>query len=212
MLKVGRDMVVRTASLSVFLLLCARAATRIDSDAGAAHQVVRQVWIFTALFLDAYAAAAQSLIGYFFGAGRLALARRVAAVSTLWCVGTGCALALAMILGESLVARLLVPMDARDLFAGAWLMSALFQPINGLSFITDGIHWGTGDFAYLRDAMLVVTVIALGSLFWMETTSGASLTGIWMLTGVWISLRALAGALRVWPGIGRAPLTHSDRA
>ena len=82
-----------SASLSLFLLLCARAATRIDPETGAAHQVIRQVWIFTALFLDAYAAAAQSLVGYFFGAGRLALARRVAAIAALWSVGTGFALA-----------------------------------------------------------------------------------------------------------------------
>lgn len=206
MLSVGRDMIVRTASLSLFLLLCARAATRIDPETGAAHQAIRQMWIFTALFLDAYAASAQSLIGYFFGAGRLALARRVASISALWSVGTGLALAVAMILGQGLVARALVPQEAWELFAGAWLVSAVFQPINGLGFITDGIHWGTGDFAYLRDAMLCVTVIALGGLFWMEASSGGSLVGIWMLTGVWISLRALVGALRVWPGIGRAPL------
>jgi len=206
MLRVGRDMVVRTASLSLFLLLCARAATRIDPETGAAHQAIRQMWLFTALFLDAYAAAAQSLVGYFFGAGRLALARRVAAISTLWSVGTGFVLAGAMILGEGLVARALVPQEAWELFAGAWLMSALFQPLNGLGFITDGIHWGAGDFAYLRDAMLCVTVIMLGGLFWMDASSGTSLVNIWMLTGVWISLRALLGVVRVWPGIGRAPL------
>ena len=33
-----------------------------------------------------------------------------------------------------------------------------------------------------------------------------SLTAVWAITGGWIVIRAGLGALRVWPGIGRAPL------
>ena len=209
MLAVGRDMVIRTGSLTLFLLLATRTATELGPEAGAAHQAVRQVWTFTALLLDAYAATAQSLVGYFLGANRLRLARRVAWLSTLWSVGTGVFLALGMLLATSATALLLVPREAWGLFTSAWVASALFQPLNGLSFITDGIHWGTGDYPYLRKAMLVATVVGLAGLVTVDSTSDSALTQIWLVTGVWIAARSLLGGLRIWPGIGQAPLRAS---
>ena len=55
----------------------------------AAHQVIRQVWFFTALVTEALATTAQSLVGYFFGSSRLQYARRVAMSTTLWSLATG---------------------------------------------------------------------------------------------------------------------------
>ncbi|MCZ7668111.1 MAG: hypothetical protein M5U34_13410 [Chloroflexi bacterium] len=43
------------------------------------------------------------------------------------------------------------------MFYAAWLMSAFIQPVNALAFVTDGVHWGTGDFAYLRNGMFVAS-------------------------------------------------------
>ncbi len=40
------------------------------------------------------------------------------------------------------------------------LAALLFQPINAFAFATDGIHWGTGDFRYLRNAMLGASAAA----------------------------------------------------
>ncbi|MCP4689194.1 MAG: hypothetical protein GY859_14160 [Desulfobacterales bacterium] len=69
------DLFVRTG-ITRFLLLGARAGARIGPEAGAAHQAIRQARVFTALFLDASAIIAQSLMGYFFGSGQIADARR----------------------------------------------------------------------------------------------------------------------------------------
>ena len=50
---------------------------------------MRQMWILLAFLLDAYASVAQSLIGYFLGAGRIAAARRAAGFSLAWGLATG---------------------------------------------------------------------------------------------------------------------------
>ncbi len=60
--RMGVDLFIRTGTPTLFLLLATRTATRIGPEAGAANQAIRQVWVFTALFLDASAIAAQSLI------------------------------------------------------------------------------------------------------------------------------------------------------
>ncbi len=204
LLRVGGDLFMRTGLLTIFLLLTTRAATRIGAESAAAHQAIRQFWIFTALFLDAFGITGQSLVAYFIGSGQIATARRVSGVVCGWSVGVGAALALAMWLGQDIVIRLLVPASAVAVFVPAWLISAASQPVNALSFATDGLHWGTGDFRFLRNVMMLSTGVGVALLFLFGSQS---LTAIWLVTFGWIILRATFGMLRIWPGIGtHAPL------
>ncbi len=208
LLRIGRDLFVRTASLNLFLLLTTRAATESGADAGAAHQAIRQVWAFTALFLDAFAIAGQSLVAYFLGAANLAESRRVAAVVCWWSLGAGVVLAAGMIAGEALVAAALLPVTSYAVFSRAWWVAALAQPINAFAFGTDGVHWGTGDFRYLRNAVLVATAVGALALTRVDVTTPTALTDIWWVTAVWITARAAFGLLRIWPGLGAAPLAR----
>ena len=202
LLVIGRDMVIRTACLTGFMLLATRAATRVGADAGAAHQVVRQVWFLSALALDAFAATGQSLVGFFLGAGQMPAARHVARVVTAWSLATGVLLTLAMLVTEDLAIAALVPAASVGMFHVAWLWAAWLQPVSALSFITDGIHWGTGDFRFLRNAMLLATGTGVVGL----ALFSATLEQIWAMTAVWLAVRAALGVLRIWPGIGEAPL------
>ena len=208
--RVGRDLFIRTGLLTVFLLLGTRTATLIGPEAGAAHQAIRQVWVFTNLFLDAFAITAQSLIGFFIGAGFVAEARKVAAIVCQWSVIAGCVLALTMWLGRHLAVAALVPPTAINLFLPAWLMAAVIQPVSALSFATDGIHWGTGDFRYLRNVVALATVSGGIALAFIDTQWSDALTAVWLITGGWVLLRALFGILRIWPGIGKSPLTNAE--
>jgi len=205
LLVVGWDLFLRTALLTVFLLLSTRVATRLGAAEGAAHQVVRQVWLFSAFLLDAYATAAQSLVGWFLGASKAALARRVASVACAWGIASGLLLTLAMLLLQDAVARAMVPVAAQSVFPGAWLLLALAQPLNAVSFVTDGIHWGTRDYAYLRNAMFLATLCGGAGLTLVDDGPRA-LEAVWAVTAGWIFVRAALGTVRVWPGIGRAPL------
>src|SRR5690606_8691754 len=109
-------------------------------------------------------------------------------------------LGLGMWLFRDGIAALLVPPAAQVLFFPAWLLAAVVQPINALAFVTDGIHWGTGDFRYLRNAMFVATGAGALGLWAIEAAGVASLLLVWAVTDGWIAIRAAAGMLRVWPG------------
>lgn len=214
LLVVGRDLFFRTGALMVFLTAATAAANYVGTEAGAAHQAVRQLWTFTAFLLDAYATAAQSLVGYFHGAGRRAMTRRVAAVTCLWSLGTGALLAAAMALATPAVTAAFVPETARAVFPIAWWIAVASQPINALSFATDGLHWGTGDYRFLRNGMGAATLLGGAGLLLFVTLGGAGLGGVWLATTLWIAVRAVLGVLRVWPGIGRSPYapTGANRA
>ena len=206
LLKIGRDMVFRTGSLVLFVLLCTRLATQLGSEAGAVHQAIRQVWVFTAFFLDATAVVAQSVIGFYFGSGEIAQARRVAKLVCGWSIFIGLCLMCFMLLAADWVVMLLVPSVGTALFWPAWVIASLFQPIAAIAFVTDGIHWGTGDFRYLRNVVILATLCSAAFLVLVEYLGCASLTLIWWITGGWIVIRATFGIVRIWPGISGSPL------
>ena len=206
LMTIGKDLFIRTGMLTLFLLLATRAATQLGSQAGAAHHAIRQMWTLTALFLDAYAITGQSMVGYFAGAGQLANARKVAGVVCWWSFATGGVLALAMWLGRDVIVALLVPGAAAAPFAVAWLVALLAQPINALAFATDGIHWGMGDFRFLRDVVVSATCSSAGLLYAIRKMGYLSLTWIWVVVGIWIAIRACAGVFRIWPGTAGSPI------
>lgn len=207
LMKVGSDLFIRTGMLLVFLALCTRVANRVGADEGAAYQAIRQFFIFTALFLDSFAITGQSLIGFFLGAVDVPQARRVARLVCIWSIGTGVVMCVGMLLGEQAVAWLLVPPSAYVVFGPAWITVALMQPVGALSFATDGIHWGTGDFRYLRNAMIVASLISGVAVYFIEVLQPAHvLVFIWLATALWTLIRAGFGLVRIWPGVGRAPL------
>jgi MATE family multidrug resistance protein len=206
LLLVGRDLFVRTGSLILFIALTTRAATLLGADEGAVHQVVRQFWILSALLLDAFGAAAQSLIGFFLGAGQLRQARRVATIACIWGAGSGIALTLVMLAASSGVAAGFLPPEVHALFGAAWVVFALAQPANALAFVTDGIHWGTSDYRFLRNAMIASTAAGLIALYGIDPSGPHALTVIWLITAGWIAIRTLFGMARIWPGFGASPL------
>ena len=111
-----------------------------------------------------------------------------------------------MWVGEDVMARMLVPESARYLFGSAWLLALLFQPLNALAFGTDGIHWGTGDFRFLRDATVVATLVGGSTLIILSQLDMLTLSWVWGVTGAWIMIRVLFGVGRIWPGSTKAPL------
>jgi len=204
--RAGGDLFVRTGMLTLFLIVGTREATRLGAEAGAVHQAIRQFWLFTALFLDAFAVAGQSLVGFFVGSSQTDQARRVAKTILQWSFGFGCILMLVMWLGESWINVLIVPPAAHYAFSGPWIIALVMQPVNALAFGTDGIHWGTADFRFLRNATTIATLIGVGILYVWGALYGQSIQSIWVITAIWIGIRTIFGVGRVWPGSEKAPL------
>ncbi|WP_250645487.1 MATE family efflux transporter [Salidesulfovibrio onnuriiensis] len=204
---IGGDLFIRTGLVLLFLSLCTRVANHAGAVEGAAYQAIRQFFIFAALFMDAFAITGQSLVGFFIGRQDVRNARRVAVYTCWWSVGTGVGLCAAMILGVEWVAWLLVPPEARAAFDGAWITLSLILPVMSLACATDGIHWGMGDFKYLRNAMLGAVLVAAPVVLLFDALGLENiLVWVWSGTGIWALVRSGFGVARIVPGIGRAPL------
>jgi MATE family multidrug resistance protein len=210
LLQVGGDLFIRTGIINLFLAYTTRVANGLGVDSGAAHQVIRQMWVFTALALDAFAATVQSLVGYFIGQDSLSDAKHVVRVALIWSTGTGIILGALMWAGRNLVIDWLVPAASATVFLASWGVSAISQPINSLAFLTDGVHWGTGDYRYLRNTMFISSAAAILATWYLEQSEAGSLVWVWVLIGIWIFLRSGFGIVRIWPAIGNSPFKSLD--
>ncbi len=204
---VGGNLFLRSGMITLFLLVATRVANQISPEAGAAHQVIRQVYVFTALALDAFAISSQSLVGYFVGGRDVTQARRAATLSVGWSVGTGALLTVLLLALTRPVIALMVPVEAVAIFVPAWIVSSVSLPLNAVAFATDGVHLGAGDFAFLRNATALASGIAIAAMLVIPTDAPYAFTWLWAMTALWTLVRSGFGWARIYTDLGRPPLS-----
>jgi MATE family multidrug resistance protein len=111
-----------------------------------------------------------------------------------------------MLASTNAVIGVIVPQAAASAFVPAWIIASLAQPLNALAFITDGIHWGTGDYRYLRNGMMAATCCGVICLFLIDIHNPGAFVQVWLVVGLWIVVRSIFGMVRIWPGVGASPL------
>ncbi len=187
-LVLGRDLVLRSAGFQVAFLSAAGVAARMGTAQIAAHQIGLQLWEFTALLLDSFAIAAQSLVGAALGAGDESAARRTAWQVTRYGLLAGCAFSLLFAAGwvvvpEAFTSSHAVQHQAHILWP--WLVGML--PAGGVVFALDGVLIGAGDVGFMRTITLVAAIGAFAPL------NIAALHWHWGIGGVWAGLTAFIG-------------------
>jgi putative MATE family efflux protein len=201
-LVLGRDLIIRSAAFQVAFLTAAGVASRMGTAQIAAHQIGLQLWNFTALLLDSFAIAAQSLVGAALGGHDAATARRVAAQIGRWGWWAGVGFGVLFAAGYVLVPQAFTD-DPSTLHQAhllwPWFVGML--PAAGLVFALDGVLIGAGDVAFLR------TLTAVGAIGAFAPIALAALHWHWGIGGVWAGLAAFV-AVRF---VGMLVRTRGDR-
>ncbi|HZS30275.1 MAG TPA: MATE family efflux transporter [Gaiellaceae bacterium] len=188
MVRVGRQIFVRTAALYASFLVAASVLARMGDAEIGAHQIAYQLFIFLSLVLDAVAIAGQVIVGRKLGSGDADGAHAAATRMIWWSVAIGAVFAAILApLSHALPAAF--TSDPRVLHQAAllWPFLAAMQPLGGAVFALDGILIGAGDTRYLMWSMLAASAvfIALASL---------ALALGWGVVGVWAALDVLIAA------------------
>jgi putative MATE family efflux protein len=194
-LVIGRDLLLRAAVLQVSFLVAAGVAARAGTASLGAHQIALQLFFFLALVLDAYAIAAQTLVGHALGRGHPAEARATASHVVRWGLGTGVLVAAVLLV----LRDVLLPLFTDDpAVVGqaevVWWFLAGMQPLAGVVFALDGVLMGAGDVGYLRTVTIGSAVVGFLPLSLLSGPLGWGLPGVWAGLCLFIALR-LAGVL-----------------
>jgi putative MATE family efflux protein len=194
-LVIGRDLLLRAAVLQFSFLAAAAVAARIGTASLAAHQIALQLWLFLALVLDAYAIAAQTLVGHALGAGRPDEARATARRVIAWGLGTGLLVGgLLLVLQPFLLPAFTADPAVHEQARLVWWFLAGMQPLAGVVFALDGVLMGAGDVGYLRTVTIGSAVVGFLPLSLLSVPLSWGLAGVWTGLTLFIVLR-LAGVL-----------------
>jgi putative MATE family efflux protein len=184
-LAVGRDLMLRSAAFQVAFLSAAAVASRMGTTRIAAHQIGLQLWEFTALLLDSFAIAAQSLVGAALGAADAARARVLAWQVARWGLYAGVGFAVVYAVGWQLIPEAFTSSGAvRHQAHVLWPWFVGMLPAAGVVFALDGVLIGAGDVVFLRTITIVAAVGAFAPL------NVAALHWRWGIGGVWAGLTA----------------------
>ena len=198
-LVLGRDLIIRSASLQVAFLSAAAVAARFGTAPLAAHQVMLQIWNFLTLVLDSLAIAAQTLIGAALGAKSVDTARAAGQKIISYSVVFSGGLAAVFALGAAFIPRIFTNDEAvlEAMRIPWWIMIAMIFA-GGVLFAIDGVLLGAGDAAFLRTITVGSVIVGFLPGILIAYFLDLGLAGIWCGLAAFIGLRTIAVVFRFY--------------
>ncbi|CAM4113984.1 MATE family efflux transporter [Zobellia nedashkovskayae] len=190
------NLFVRALALNTALILAVREATQLGPKFIGAHTIAINIWLFSAFFIDGYAAAGNIMGGRLLGEknykGLWQLAKKIMLYGLLVSL-------LLMVVGflfykpiGLIFSKETVVLNA---FYAIFFIIILGLPMNTIAFIFDGIFKGMGEMKYLRNTLLAATFLGFVPVLFIGKYMNLGLYGIWIAFTVWMVIRG--GALVV---------------
>ena len=185
----GGLLMIRTGFLLAAFTFAASTATRLGVVEIAAHQLVAQLFLLSAMLADALEVAAQAMIGDETGRGDVDSLRALSRRLLGWGVVVG--VLLLGLVGVGRYGLRFLASDDRvgDLAVQAAGVAALLEPVGALVFVADGIFVGLLAIGTMAISTATGAIAAIALMQWSPL--GESLTGIWWALGVFLALRGL---------------------
>ena len=189
--RIGSDLAIRTGALRGSLVFATSCAARMGANILSAHEIAFQLMLLGSDVIDGLAVAGQALVAKYLGSAQKEKA--IAMGKTLIRCGAVAGLLFGIaFLGaqDAIVTFFTNSTDVKLLLgAGVILLVALFQPLNGIVFVLDGLLIGARDTRFLMWAMLIGALGIFVPISWMSLNWGWGLTGIWAGVGALMSWR-----------------------
>ncbi|TKD65207.1 MATE family efflux transporter [Flavobacterium sp. ASW18X] len=193
------NLFVRAIALNAALILAVREATALGDQFIGAHTIAINLWLFSAFFIDGYAAAGNGMSGKLLGAkdykGLWILAKKVFAYGVVISVVL---VALGFLFYKPL-GRMFSnePIVLQTLY-GIFYLVILGLPMNSIAFIFDGLFKGLGEMKYLRNVLLAATFLGFIPVLYLGKFLGWGFYAIWIAFMVWMAIRGGALVIKFW--------------
>jgi putative MATE family efflux protein len=192
LLDLGRNgalLTARSGLLLISLTVAASVATRLGPTEIAAHQLVAQVFLLSALLADSFAIAAQAMVADTAARGDRVVLDELCRRLVAWGAVAGIILMVAVGLGRHGLALLASDESVAELAVSAGGVVALSEPVAAVLFVGDGIFLGLLALGTMVASTGLGGVVAVGLMLW--TPLGESVEGIWWAIAVMLLVRGL---------------------
>jgi putative MATE family efflux protein len=176
----------RTLFLLTGFLVGGSVAARMGTIVQAADEIAMKLWLLGSFTMDAFAVAGQALIGKYRGetngAEYLTLLKKRLLI---WGLGIGLVFMVFYFFNRHFIISIFTAdRDVIDTIITVFPLMVLFQPVNSITFVTDGILIGQERTRYMmRMTFFAAMIYSAGSYF--------SLQMDWGITGLWLSLSGM---------------------
>ncbi len=203
------NLFVRAIALNVALILAVREAANLGDRYIGAHTIAINLWLFSAFFIDGYAAAGNIMGGRLLGArdfhGLWRLTKRITQY--------GLVVSLILVLIGFLFYKPLGDIFSNDeivleTFYSIFFILIIGLPINSMAFVLDGLFKGLGEMKYLRNILLSATFLGFVPMLYLSKYLGWGLYGIWIALTFWMVIRSGALVIKFWQKF--RPLTQNN--
>lgn len=192
LLDLGRNgalLTARSGLLLISLTVAASVATRLGPTEIAAHQLVAQVFLLSALLADSFAIAAQAMVADTAARGDRVVLDELCRRLVAWGAVAGIILMVAVGLGRHGLGLLASDESVAELAVSAGGVVALSEPVAAVLFVGDGIFLGLLALGTMVASTGLGGVVAVVLMLW--TPLGESVEGIWWAIAVMLLVRGL---------------------
>ena len=197
LIKMVFDLFLRTIALNAALIFAVYKATSYGTNTLAAYGIGIQLWLFGAFFIDGYSSAGNILSGRLLGAKEydtlLSLGRKLIIYglsSGVFLAGIG--FLFYDFIGEVFIKDAAVLQRFYDVF---WII-LIMQPLCAITFIFDEMFKGMGFTAFLRNLLLLSTLLIFIPSLLVFDTYNYKLEGVWFTFSLWILARGIPLVLK----------------
>jgi len=207
MLRVNGDIFLRSMFLQAAFIVFTSVGARSGDAVLAANAVLLNFQIFMAYALDAFANAAEVLVGEAYGERNRARLRAAFLATGRWAVVFSIAFSLLFLGAGGWIIDVLTGIQEIRLLARNFLWWAALSPIVSVwSFHFDGVFIGATRTAEMRNGMLISLLFYVVSLAILLPPMGNH--GLWAAFMVFMAARGLTLAIR-YPALERSAETHT---
>jgi putative MATE family efflux protein len=196
---IGRDLAVRTGALRFSLIFATATASRMGVVFLSSHEIAFQLWIFCSDSVDGLAVAGQALVAKYLGANRAGKALQLGKTLILWGCSTGLVFGFGYFFFKGPLIHLFTksPDVIQSLSIEIFPLLVLFQPLNGIVFVLDGVLIGAHDTRFLMWAMLIGSFIIYIPISWLSLQFGFGLFGVWVGLSLFMAYRMTTNLVRL---------------
>ena len=194
LLSLNLDIFIRTIALLFAFAFFTTQSARSGEVVMAANAVLLQFITFMAYVLDAYAHAAEAMIGEALGKKNKQLLKQMVKACALWSLGSALLFMLVYLLVGDAIVSLITDITSVKIFANEYLYWLAFMPLVAVwGYLFDGVFVGATWSKEMRNVML----LAVGGVYlptWF-LTQGMLNHGLWLSLFLFLFAR---GGLMAW--------------
>ncbi|WP_375238089.1 MATE family efflux transporter [Aurantibacter sp.] len=186
------NLFVRTLALNAALYFATRFATSYGKNYIAAYTIAINLWFLGAFLIDGYSSAGNILSGKLFGQNNYKDLMLLSKKLIKYGIVFGLCIAVAGFVSYNYIGLIFTKEpEVLETFKAVFWMVLAMQPIAAVAFIFDGIFKGLGKMKYLRNVLLLSTVLVFLPTLFIFDYFNFRLHAIFIAFTLWMIARGL---------------------